>query len=146
MSWLGTVPRGCVVFLLIASFRLASAQEPTSEKALKYHKLLTSRPEPGYLFDRFYNTWLDESTVDSLESFLKKCAADSQQTSDKLLLAFFYVKKGDDVAALEKFQEALADNPASAASWYHKSLSRRGRSISTRRSPISKPPAAPFAR
>src|SRR5688572_10392717 len=38
-------------------------------KAVKYYELLVKRPEPGYLFDRFYNTWLDESTVDALEAF-----------------------------------------------------------------------------
>jgi tetratricopeptide (TPR) repeat protein len=122
MSWPGSRSLTFGAFFLIALLGFASAQEPVSDKALKYHKLLAARPEPGYLFDRFYNTWLDESTVDSLEAFLTRRAAESKQTSDKLLLAFFYVKKGDDVAALERFQEALADNPASAASWYHKSL------------------------
>jgi tetratricopeptide (TPR) repeat protein len=98
------------------------AQELEAERALKYHELLVARPEPGYLFDRFYNTWLDESTVDSLEQFLSTRARETRETPDQLLLAFFFVKKGDDVAALEEFQKALAANPASAATWYDKAL------------------------
>jgi len=100
----------------------AATAQPASEKALKYHALLVTRPEPGYLFDRFYNTWLDESTVDSLEAFLLKRVETSNETGDRLLLAFFYAKKGDDVTALEQFRKALEHNPASAATWYHKAL------------------------
>ena len=120
MAWLVSCSRAIVGLCLVLSLAIACAGEPVSTKAIKYHKLLLSRPEPGYLFDRFYNTWLDESTVDSLETFLTDRAAKTKQTPDKLLLAFFYVKKGDDVAALEQFKAALADNPASAACWYHK--------------------------
>jgi len=97
---------GAVAALLLATAvsTRGLAQEPEAERALKYHKLLVSRPEPGYLFDRFYNTWLDESTVDALEKFLASQAQQSRATPDQLLLAFFYVKKGDDVAALEQFR------------------------------------------
>lgn len=111
---------GAVV--LITSLSVAHAEEGDSLKALKYHKLLVKRPEPGYLFDRFYNTWLDESTVDALGEFLHQRAQQSEATPDQLLLAFFYSKKGDDVAAIQLFDDALADNPASAATWYHKAL------------------------
>lgn len=99
-----------------------SALPPVSEKVLKYHTMLVARPEPGYLLDRFYNSWLDESTVDSLEAFLRKKAETSQKTTDQILLAFFYAKKGDDVAALEAFRNALEHDPGSAATWYHKAL------------------------
>lgn len=100
-----------------------STESPPSEiKALAYHELLRKRPEPGYLFDRFYNTWLDEATVDELQQFLTDQVQESATTADRLLLAFFYVKQGDDVAALEEFRQALANDPASAATWYHKAL------------------------
>lgn len=42
---------------------------PSRDKALKYHKALQRRPNPGYLFDRFFNAWLDSSTIDELETF-----------------------------------------------------------------------------
>jgi len=38
--------------------------EELPEKLLKYHTVLRKRPQPGYLFDRFYNAWLDEASVD----------------------------------------------------------------------------------
>lgn len=129
MSWATSRSRGSVavalagMLLLVAWARpVRAADEPVATNALKYHALLVTRPEPGYLFDRFYNTWLDESTVDALEAYLTKQAAQTHDTADQLLLAFFYVKKGDDVAALDKFNEALAADPASAATWYHKAL------------------------
>ncbi len=120
ICWVGTL--AVLSAMAAAPHGLAQDSEPESEKALKYHGLLVSRPEPGYLFDRFYNTWLDESTVDALEKFLTSHAQQTRTTPDQLLLAFFYVKKGDDVAALEQFQQALAANPASAATWYYKAL------------------------
>ena len=123
----GSIARAICGVLLIGVVATARTEEApsapaASEKALKYHALLVKRPEPGYLFDRFYNTWLDESTVDSLEVFLLKGVQTSKQTGDRLLLAFFYAKKGDDVAALDQFRLALEHNPASAATWYHKSV------------------------
>jgi len=63
---------------------------PSRDKALKYHKALQRRPNPGYLFDRFFNAWLDSSTTDELESFLSDQVKQSAKTSDRLLLAFFY--------------------------------------------------------
>ncbi len=91
-------------------------------KSLKYHQVLLKRAEPGYLYDRFYNSWLDESTVEQLQKFLTSRVQQNPKTADRLLLAFFYVKQGDDVAAIEEFRKALADDPASAAIWYHKAL------------------------
>lgn len=111
-----------VLLVGLGSAATFAANEAVSAKALKYHKLLVSRPEPGYLFDRFYNTWLDESTVDALGTFLQQRADETKATPDQLLLAFFFVKKGDDIAAIQLFDQALAANPGNAATWYHKGL------------------------
>ncbi|QDT71705.1 Tetratricopeptide repeat protein [Lacipirellula limnantheis] len=92
-----------------------------SEKAIKYYEVLRKRPEPGYLFDRFYNTWLDDSTAAELQSFLVS-RVESKSTSDQLLLAFFFAKQGDDTRALEEFRSALAANPGSAEAWYQKAV------------------------
>ena len=85
---------------------------------MKYHAVLQKRPQPGYLFDRFYNTWLDESTTEELQSFLESQANKSNSTTDRLLVAFFHAKQGDDVAAIEEFRRALADDPGSACLLY----------------------------
>lgn len=106
---------------LMFSTDLAIGQTPDI-KALKYHKVLLKRPEPGYLYDRFYNTWLDDSTVDQLKTFLTDRVEQEPATAERLLLAFFHVKQGNDVSALEEFRKALLIDPASAATWYHKAL------------------------
>lgn len=119
-----------VAFLLSASlcvggFNAATGEESEiaiSAKAVKYHDVLRKRPEPGYLFDRFYNTWLDDSTAADLQTFLTAKAAESKSTSDQLLLAFFFAKQGDDSAALEEFRAALEANPGSAEAWFQKAV------------------------
>ena len=92
------------------------------EKALKYHAALQRRPAPGYLYDRFYNSWLDSSSIADLEKFLTDKATESSATNDRLLLAFFYAKQGEDVRALEQFRVALENDPSSAETWYEKAV------------------------
>ena len=100
---------------------VAALQNPPA-KALKYHGVLRKRPNPGYLFDRFFNAWLDEASVESLEAFLKQQAAEPDASSDGLLLAFFYAKQGEDVRAIEQFRKTLANDPSNAAAWYEKGV------------------------
>jgi len=110
---------------LMFSRTFAIELTPDSEappKALKYHQVLLKRPEPGYLYDRFYNAWLEEANVDTLEKYLTDRVRHDSATAERLLLAFFHVKQGDDVAALKAFRKALRSDPASAATWYHKGL------------------------
>ena len=92
------------------------------QKALKYHKALQRRPNPGYLYDRFYNSWLDSSSLEELKAFLTEKAESSSETSDRLLLAFFHAKLGDDVEALQQFGEALKNDPGNAATLYEKAV------------------------
>ena len=109
-------------FAVLAAYsELADAQE-SQEKALRYHTILTKRPAPGYLFDRFYNTWLDAGTVEGLQTFLEQRAGTSDRTSDRLLLAFFHAKQGDDVKALEQFRTALDRDPENSQAWYQKAI------------------------
>ncbi|BBO35263.1 hypothetical protein PLANPX_4875 [Lacipirellula parvula] len=100
----------------------ADASVKVSAKAVKYLDVLRKRPEPGYLFDRFYNTWLDDSTAADLQQFLTAKAAESKATPDQLLLAFFFAKQGDDAQALEEFNAALAANPGSPEAHYQKAV------------------------
>ena len=93
-----------------------------SEKALRYFKALQKRPSPGYLFDRFYNSWLDTGSLDELEQFLHATAAKGGATGDRLLLAFLYVKQGENVRALQELRTALEAAPDNADAWYQKAL------------------------
>ena len=92
------------------------------EKALRYFKALQKRPSPGYLFDRFYNSWLDTGSLDELEQFLQATAAKGGATGDRLLLAFLYVKQGENVRALQELRSALEADPDNADAWYQKAL------------------------
>ncbi|MEN1681158.1 MAG: tetratricopeptide repeat protein [Planctomycetota bacterium] len=102
-----------------AAAQKAAAIEPPA-KAAKYHGVLLRRPAPGYLFDRFFNAWLDEAPVADLQAFLAARADDPGTPADRLLLALFYAKRGDDVAAIGQFRETLAADPGNAAAWRQK--------------------------
>ena len=94
-------------------------QQPDLTKSMKYHSALLRRPTPGYLYDRFYNTWLDTSSLEDLKEFLaKRAEAPTAGAADRLLLAFFYAKQGKDVEALQQFGVALKSNPDNAATLY----------------------------
>ena len=97
-------------------------EKPAQDKALKYHKALRKRPATGYLFDRFYDTWLDTSSLKQLEEFLAEQIEQSKATNDRLLLAFFYAKQGEDVKSLQQFRKALETDPGNANVWYEKAL------------------------
>ena len=96
--------------------------QPALKKALKYHKVLAKRPNPGYLFDRFYDAWLEASSNEALGEYLKSRVETTKATNDRLLLAFFHAKLGDDVAALQQFQTALKNDPGNAATLYEKAV------------------------
>ncbi len=93
-----------------------------NEKARKYFQVLQRRPSPGYLFDRFYNAWLDTDSIAGLEGFLTSAVETEETTANRLLLAFFYAKQGENVRALEHFRTALEKDPGSAETWYQKAL------------------------
>ena len=95
--------------------------EAINEKAARYLDILQKRPGGGYLFDRFYNAWLDTGSLDGLRAFLtRKAESDGRSTADSLILAFFHSKQGDDEQALAVFSKALAEDPGNAAAWFEK--------------------------
>lgn len=95
---------------------------PEREKAIRYHNALRKRPVQGFLFDRFYDAWLEDSSAAELEKFLRAEAEQSRAIGDQLLLAFFYSRQGDDVRAIEQFRATLEAHPGSAAGWYEKAV------------------------
>ena len=107
-----------LLFLLII-YPGVSAEEP-NEKAARYLKVLKKRPSPGYVFDRFYNSWLSTSTIEELESFLRKEAEVNNDSSSNLLLAFFLEKESKGVDALKLYDKALKTMPGNARLLYHK--------------------------
>ncbi len=98
---------------------LATTPKP-NEKAAKYYEILRKRPESGYLFDRFYNAWLETASLDELKGFLTAESAQSTDTGATVLLALFCEKEGDDVQALGLYTKALTKSPGSAEIIYRK--------------------------
>jgi tetratricopeptide (TPR) repeat protein len=99
-----------------------SADEPRllPEKAAKYHKLLLKRPQSGYLFDRFYNAWLDDAPATDLEAFLQQ--PNDGLLTNRVLLAFFYAKQGEESKALDAFRKVVAETKPTADVWYEKAM------------------------
>ncbi|MCF6312028.1 MAG: tetratricopeptide repeat protein [Verrucomicrobiales bacterium] len=93
------------------------ASEPNT-KAKKYHSALLRRPSGGYLFDRFFNAWLDTDTIDGMGDFLKK-QNDAKQasTADHLLYGYFLIHQGQESQALTVFESALKSDPKNTATW-----------------------------
>ena len=108
-----------IVGLCFASIANSLAEEP-GEKAKKYHSALQKRPKPGYLFDRFYDSWLESDSLEGLQSFLEDQVKVDQSTANRLLLAFFLSKQNKDTEALREFDRALEKEPGNAATWYEK--------------------------
>ena len=97
------------------------AEEVINEKAARYHEILKKRPGGGYLFDRFYNAWLDTGSLEGLKDFLsKESKKTDRSTADTLILGFFHAKQGNDELALTVFTEALKLDPINSAAWFEK--------------------------
>ncbi|MBN1974102.1 MAG: hypothetical protein JW787_10720 [Sedimentisphaerales bacterium] len=93
-----------IVFFLIST-AICQSQKP-DPRAEKYFNLLIQNPVGDYLYDSFYDAWLDTGTVESLETFLKQYSKDSSGSTGSLLLAYFYERQGKDSEALEFYQKA----------------------------------------
>ena len=113
---------GLTFVALLASTAPLTAQESPPEKVKKHYEMLLKRPAPGYLFDRFFNGWLDSATLDDLEKFLTARAAAEGTTANHLLLAYFHARQGDSVKAIGQFRVALEKDPGSADAWYQKAV------------------------
>ena len=109
------------------SVKVSNGQTADSlSKAKRYHQLLIKRPSPGYLFDRFYDAWLDQDSAEGLQAHLMAAVNESKDgqatAANRLLLAFFYAKQGQNPASLEQFRQALQDDPGNPTVWYEKAV------------------------
>lgn len=91
-----------------------------NERALRFHAALQDRPGSGYLFDRFYDTWLETGTLAALEAFLTERNAAAATVADQRLLARFYEKQGRYVEAVELLRSVTAEGEAGAEILYQK--------------------------
>lgn len=123
-AFLPTLPclaLGLTLFATSAVFAQVTSPDEPDERTGRYLEALVKRPTGGPLFDRFYQSWLDQGTLDGLEAFLvRRADADGAPPAESLLLAWFYAKRGDDNEAIARFKSALEADPGNAAAWLEK--------------------------
>jgi len=103
--------------VFVVSF-VSSALAELSEASGKYYEMLRERPESGVIFDRFYDEWLGEASLDDLEAMLLQViAVEGAKVNDFRILAQFYQRQGDEASALRVLKSALEVADASAALW-----------------------------
>jgi tetratricopeptide (TPR) repeat protein len=97
--------------LILAPLTLViAAQEAPPEKALKYHEALLKRPHNSALFERFFNAWLDEQPVETLEGFLT-ARAEKKGGAEWSVLARYQLRRGQEEAALASLAKAAEADP-----------------------------------
>jgi tetratricopeptide (TPR) repeat protein len=93
--------------------------EPNA-RALRYYKVLSATPSGEYVYDRFYDAWLDTGTLPELRDFLTARLQETPNVANHLLLSFYYERQRDDVQALQLYEQALARAPENADLFYLK--------------------------
>lgn len=112
--------------LTLAPFAAPTAEQPAAtevanERAERYHELLRKRPNPGAVFERFYDAWMTTGTVDGLQAHLDARAEDS--VADRCIYAFFLTRIGDDLEALRQFEAIAASGEATPEIRYQQARS-----------------------
>ncbi len=86
--------------------------------AQRYLDILSKRPQPGTLFERFYTAWLEEGTSAELHQYLAARAGKTDASpADHLILAIYQAHHGNDPEALVSYHAALKLNPGNASAW-----------------------------
>lgn len=98
-----------VLLPLSLFIQLCTAAEPP-EKALEYHEILLKQPSNETLFDRFFEAWIDEQDIASLEAFLTTRAEQNGGT-DLPVLARYQLRRGNEEAALATLGKAITALP-----------------------------------
>ncbi|MBN2161880.1 MAG: hypothetical protein JXR25_09530 [Pontiellaceae bacterium] len=98
----------CLCALVFTAFDGWSDEVVKPEgKTADYYRLLLKRPRPGYLFDRFCDSWLELYDVSALKEFL----AAEPDPSARRLLAFLHERIREPVEAAALYEDLLAEFP-----------------------------------
>lgn len=116
---MGLLRTGIFFLLLFCTVTFAAGGEEIGipdAKTADYYALLLKRPRPGYLFDRFLNSWIDHADAASLHAFLKG----SDEAMAPLLLAFYYDAVNEPAMAAALYAEQIAAHPERLDLLYYK--------------------------
>ncbi len=89
VAFLGIILGFSAVCMATATDSMTDKPDTINPKAEQYFTLLSKNPSGDYLYDRFYDAWLDTGTVDGLEKFLKQNASTTNGASGPLFLLSF---------------------------------------------------------
>ena len=87
-------------------------------KTADYYRLLLKRPRPGYLFDRFCDSWMESNDVARLKDFLEA----EEDPSARWLLAFLHERIREPAEAAELYDALIQDFPAAVELHYYKAV------------------------
>ena len=101
--------------LLSASLSLSflHAGEAPSDKTLKYHKALQSRPLNEQLFERFYSAWIEDQELEAMEKFLAQ--GEDKSWQEWALLARYQMRRSLNEEAIKSLGNAIAKAPDSSS-------------------------------
>ncbi|MDF7800299.1 tetratricopeptide repeat protein [Pontiellaceae bacterium B1224] len=105
MRWLWRI--WVVAALLVPCVYAAEEVVLPEGKSADYYRILLRKPRPGYLFDRFLNSWVESNDLQSLETFLE--ASDDEMAG--ALLAFYYEAVGEPARASALYEELIDAQP-----------------------------------
>uniref|UniRef100_UPI003562B5A8 tetratricopeptide repeat protein n=1 Tax=Pontiella sp. TaxID=2837462 RepID=UPI003562B5A8 len=108
MKWV----RGVGIVLLFSVLAVVAEVPQPEGKAADYYRILLKNPRPGYLFDRFCNSWLEYHDLKDLEAFLESKRGDG--AGHLLLLVLYHGRAGNNDQALVLCSEALKADPGNA--------------------------------
>lgn len=106
-----------VLLLIAGSWGFARPDEAAYDA---YLALLREHPGNSYLYDRFYQAWLATKTLDQLEAFLEGNLDERDDIGNRLLLALFHERQGDDAKALELYRNVPAGHPVTSEYLFHR--------------------------
>jgi len=99
-----------VVAALVTLLSTSMVLAEISAKTGKYLSILVKRPSSDYLFDRFYNSWLEEATSDDLEKYLDQKYEETKSDVYLQLKAYYHEAEGNDDKALDIYNTVLAES------------------------------------
>ncbi len=112
------------VLLLLTSFltfALFAEDNQARKNSEKYLTALKKRPSTGYLFDKFYSTWQDHSTINELIKKLSKSYEEEGNINDLILQGFLYEREGNNVEALSIYEKVITLDKKLFDIYYYKS-------------------------
>jgi tetratricopeptide (TPR) repeat protein len=104
--------------ILVMALTVGAVAQERGIQTQHYWSLLREQPDNRTLYDRFCTAWLKEQSDEDLKAFFKSQAKSQLDSANRLILALFYERQGQDAEALAVYRQAVA--VPTATFLYHK--------------------------